>query len=158
MATPLHFPRTRGIWMNSQGLGMAPTGTSIRVGSRRAKRRRSAARSSSGSRARRPAAPKLSAYLHEIRIGEVAGNQPIAELLLLDAPHIAESAVGEHDRHQRDAVAHGGGELVAGVEKSAVAVDREHRNVRPRVLRAERGGIAPAEIVLVAGRKNVRGL
>ena len=30
-------PRTRGMWMNSQGEGIGPTGTSIRVGSRRGK-------------------------------------------------------------------------------------------------------------------------
>src|SRR5665811_1758202 len=40
-----------------------------------------------------------------------------------------------------------------GVEKAAVAVDREHRHVGPRVLRAERGGVAPAEIVLITGRE-----
>ena len=55
-------PRTGGMKMNSQGEGNGPTGTSIRVGpSRRAKARRSAARSSSGVRARSAAAPKLSA-------------------------------------------------------------------------------------------------
>src|SRR6185437_5429974 len=62
----------------------------------------------------------------EVRIGEVGCDHPVAEVLLLDAPHIA---VG------------------------AVAADREHRHARPRVLRAERGGISPAKIVLVAGRE-----
>ena len=51
------------MWMNSQGDGMGPTGTSIKVGSRAAKAALSAAPSSAGVRARRPAAPKLSAYL-----------------------------------------------------------------------------------------------
>ena len=96
--TALYRPRTGGMKINAQGVGKGPTGTSIRVGpSRRAKARRSAARSSSGVRARSPAAPKLSANLHEIRIGEVAGDQPVAELLLLDAADVAEGAVVEHD-------------------------------------------------------------
>jgi hypothetical protein len=47
------------MWMNSQGDGIGPTGTSIRVGSRAAMASRSAVRNSSGLRARRPAAPKL---------------------------------------------------------------------------------------------------
>src|SRR5215468_5955085 len=39
-----HYPRTRGIWMNSQGEGICGTGTSIRVGpSRRLNARLSAA-------------------------------------------------------------------------------------------------------------------
>src|SRR5450759_1136870 len=67
---------------------------------------------------------------------------------LLDAAHIAEGAIREDYRHQRNTVAHGGGELVTGVEKAAVAVDREYRHVGPRVLRAERGGVAPAQLVL----------
>ena len=124
-----HLPRTRGMWMNSHGEGIGPTGTSIRVGSRRGEGAPSAARSSSGLRARRPAAPKLSAYLTKSGLARSRGDQPVAEVLLLDAPHIAEGAVGEHDRDQRNAVAHGGGEFVAGVQEAAVAVDREHRHV-----------------------------
>src|SRR5215471_8406965 len=55
-------PRTFGRKMNSHGLGIGPTGTSIKVGpSRRAKPRRKAPRSSSGERTRSAAAPKLSA-------------------------------------------------------------------------------------------------
>ena len=54
---------------------------------------------------------------------------------------------------ERNAVAHRGGKLVRGVEEAAVAGDREHRHVAPRILRAERGGKAPAEIVLIAGRQ-----
>ena len=107
----------------------------------------SAAPSSAGLRARRPAAPKLSAYC-EVRIGQIRGDQPVAEALLLDAPHIAEGAVVEHHGDQRNAVADRCGKLVAGIEEAAVAADREHRRVGPRALRTERGGIAPAEIVL----------
>src|ERR1700683_80982 len=45
---------------------------------------------------------------HKIGIGEIAGDQPVAVALLLGAAHVAEGAVAEHDRHQRDAVPHGG--------------------------------------------------
>ena len=56
------LPRTRGMWMNSQGDGIGPTGTSIKVGtSRRLNARLSAARSSCGLRARSASAPKLCA-------------------------------------------------------------------------------------------------
>ena len=59
---PHLWPRTRGIWMNSQGDGIGPTGTSMSVGpSRRLNARLSAARSSVGLRARSAWAPKLSA-------------------------------------------------------------------------------------------------
>ncbi len=55
-------PRTRGMWMNSHGLGISPTGTSITLGrSRWARPRRSAPRSASGERTRSALAPKLSA-------------------------------------------------------------------------------------------------
>src|SRR5581483_8034391 len=55
-------PRTRGMKMNGHGEGRGPIGTSISVGpSRRANACRRTVRSSSGVRARSPAAPKLSA-------------------------------------------------------------------------------------------------
>ncbi len=118
------------MWMNSQGEGSGPTGTSIRVGpSRRAKARRSAARSSCGVRARSAGGAEAFGESDEIGIGEVAGDQPVAEALLLDAPHIAEGAVGEHDGDERDAVAHRGRHLVAGEHEAAVAADRHHRHV-----------------------------
>ena len=50
-------------------------------------------------------------------------------------------------------MAHRGGEFVRGEHEAAVAGDRHHRHVAPRVLRAERGGEAPAEIVLIARRE-----
>ena len=54
------IPRTRGMWMNSQGDGIGPSGTSISVGpSRRLNARLSAARSSCGLPARSASAPKL---------------------------------------------------------------------------------------------------
>src|SRR5215813_13461857 len=59
---PHTTPRTRGIKMNSQGDGIAGTGTSISVGpSRRLNARRSAARNCCGLRARSASAPKLRA-------------------------------------------------------------------------------------------------
>ena len=79
-------------------MGRAPTGTSIRVGpSRRAKR--APQRRAQFLRAARPLGRGAEAFgeVDEIRIGEVAGDQPVAELLLLDAAHVAEGAVVEHD-------------------------------------------------------------
>ena len=89
---------------------------------------------------------------NEIGIGEVAGNEAVAVVFLLDAADIAERAVVEYHRHQRNAMTHGGCHLVCREQKAAVAADRQHRHVAPRVLRAERRGEAVAEIVLVAGR------
>src|ERR1700704_6657959 len=54
------IPRTRGMWMNSPGDGIGPSGTSISVGpSRRLNARLSAARSSCGLPARSASTPKL---------------------------------------------------------------------------------------------------
>src|SRR5262249_16120365 len=66
---------------------------------------------------------------HEIGIGEIARNQPVAVLLLLGAPHVAEGTIVEHDGGQRYAMAHSGGKLVRGEEKAAVARDRKHRHI-----------------------------
>src|SRR5262249_58812001 len=86
------------------------------------------------------------------RIGEIAGDQAVAVLFGLDAAHIAESAVGEHYRNQRNAMMSRGRELVRRKHEAAVARDGEDRHVRPRMLDAERRRVAPAEIVLIAGR------
>jgi hypothetical protein len=51
------------MWMNSQGLGIVPSSTSMAVDSRRVKASFSARRTSLRPWARRPAAPKLSANL-----------------------------------------------------------------------------------------------
>src|SRR6266550_480976 len=90
---------------------------------------------------------------HEIGIGEVARDGPVSVVLLLDAAHIAEGAVDENHGDERNAVANGGGELGPRVEEAAIARDRQHRNVAARILRPERGGKAPAEIVLIARRE-----
>ena len=50
-------------------------------------------------------------------------------------------------------MANGSGKLVRGKKKAAVAGDREHRDVAAGVLRAKRGRITPAEIVLIARRQ-----
>src|SRR6516165_12313060 len=62
---------------------------------------------------------------HEIGIGEVVRDKPIAELLLLDPPHVAEGAIVEHDDGQGNAMADGGGKLVRGEETATVARDRK---------------------------------
>ena len=91
------LPRTLGIWMNSQGDGIGPTGTSISVGpSRRANPRLSAARKAVRVSGAFGCRAETFGKANEIRIGEVAGDQAIAVLQLLDAPHIAECAVGEN--------------------------------------------------------------
>ncbi len=53
---------------------------------------------------------------------------------------------------QRDAVVDRGRYLVPREQEAPVARDRDDRQVAPRVLHAERSGIAPAKAVLVAGR------
>src|SRR5262249_2943001 len=90
---------------------------------------------------------------HEIRIGKVAGDQPIAELFLLDTTHIAKSPVNENHRHKRNPVTNGGGEFVAGVKKSTVPIDRQHRYIRSGMLDAESSRIAPSKVVLIARRQ-----
>ena len=88
---------------------------------------------------------------HKVRVGEIAGDQPVAVLLLLDAPHIAESAVVEHDGRERNAMAHRGGKLVRSKEKAAIPRDGKDGHVAARVLGAERSRKAPAQIVLITG-------
>src|SRR5262249_27174418 len=88
---------------------------------------------------------------HEIGIGEIARDHPVAVLLLLSSPHITEGTIVEHDDGQRNAMVHSGRKLIRGEEKAAVARDRQHRHIGACMLRAKRGGVAPAEIVLVAG-------
>ena len=90
---------------------------------------------------------------NEIRIGEVASDQPIAVLQLLDLPYIAKRAVGENHRDKRDAMANGGCKLVRREHEAAVAADRHDRDIGAAVLRPERGGEAPTKIVLVARRQ-----
>src|SRR5262249_57628547 len=48
---------------------------------------------------------------------------------------------------------HRGRKFVRGEEKAAVTRDRQNRYIAPRVLCTECGGVAPAEVVLIARRK-----
>src|SRR4029077_12883367 len=93
-------------------------------------------------RARRFGA-KASGKGDEIGIGEVAAYQPIAVTFLLNAPHIAEGAVVEHDGDQRNTVAYRRGKLCRGEKEAAIARNRYDRHVGPCMLRAERGGETP---------------
>ena len=88
----------------------------------------------------------------EIRIGEIAADQAVAVAQLLRAPDVAVGAVVEHDRDGGDAVTHRGRQLLHVEHEAAIAVDAHHRAVRARRLDAERGGVAPAERALIAGR------
>ena len=128
------------MWMNSQGDGIGPTGTSISVGpSRRLNARLSAARSSCGLRARSASAPKLCAIAHEIGIGEVARDHPVAVLLLLDAPHIAECTVVEHHDGQRMRWRMAVASSFEVKRKPPSPRDRQHRHVaRARAARRAR--------------------
>ena len=75
------------------------------------------------------------------------------EALLLQELHIAEGAIVEDDDHDRQVVLHGGGEFLHLVHEAAVARDRDDRAAGHGRLRAERGSVAPAEIVLIARRE-----
>ncbi len=90
---------------------------------------------------------------NEIWVGQVAGDQPVAVLLALDAPHIAERAVVEYHRYDRQLVSHRRCQLLRLVHESAIAGDRNHLTSRQRSLRAERDAIAPAQRILMPGRK-----
>ena len=114
----------------SHGLGISPTFTCTSAGARAASASRSAARRPAASVARKALAPKLRAKCEEVGVGEVAGDQPVAELLGLDAAHVAEGAVVEHHRHHRQRVAHGGGQFLRLVHEPAVAADAPPRRDR----------------------------
>ena len=142
------------MWMNSQGVGIGPTGTSIRVGpSRRAKPRRARRASSSGLRARSAAAPKLSAnftksgLVRSLAISRLPYLSSWMRRTLPKAPSLNTIAVS--GMRWRTAVAIS---LAVNMKPPSPEIDT-HRHVAPRILRAERGGEAPAEIVLIAGRE-----
>ena len=139
--------------MNSQGLGRAPTGTSMRVGPSRCAKAlaQGLAQFRRTCRAHRHGAEAFR-ELDEIRVGEVVCDLP-AEALLLDAADVAEGAVVEQHRDQRNTMAHRGRHFGCREHEAAVAGDRQHRHVAPGILRAERGGKAVAQIVLIAGRQ-----
>src|SRR5258707_867291 len=102
----------------------------------------------------RDAKPRgIGAFAHEIGVGEIAGDHWVAQLLLLSAPHLPEGPIVKHDHAQRNAMMDCGRKLVRGEEKAALTRDRQSWYIAPRVLCTEGGGIAPAEVVLIARRK-----
>ena len=106
-------PRTRGSRIMSHGLGIGPTGTCTSAGAFSANAWRSAVSSASGvAGAERRHAEALGEF-DEVRVGQVAGDQPVAVLLLLDAAHVAERAIVEHHDDNRQLVAHRGGQFRA---------------------------------------------
>ena len=139
--------------MCRQGSGNSPTLTSIRAGASRASAcSRASCRSSGLSAAMREHAEAVG-EADEVRVDQVARDHAVAVELALHAPDVAVGAVVEHDRHDGDAVLHGGRELLDVVHEAAVAVERDHRALGPRDLGAERGRIAVAERALVAARQ-----
>src|SRR4051794_13473879 len=88
----------------------------------------------------------------EIRVGEVGADQPVAVEVALHVAHIAIGAVVEDDDDKRNAMTHRGRQLLHIEHEAAVARDRDHRHIAERVLGPKRGGDAPAERALVAGR------
>src|SRR5260221_6615371 len=88
----------------------------------------------------------------EIWIGKITGDQPIAELFLLNAAHIAKSAIHENNRYERNSMTYGGGEPDSCVGKTTLTIDRKGRGAVSRVLCPQRRSVAPAQIVLIAGR------
>src|SRR5262249_57615902 len=82
---------------------------------------------------------------HEIGIGEIARDHPVAVLLLLSSPHITEGTIVEHDDGQRNAMVHSGRKLIRGEEKAAVARDRQHRHIGPSMLPANPRALAPPD-------------
>ena len=138
---------------STTGSGSSPTGQSISVGPPRAMPREMAAPSSSGDFTRSACEAEAFAQLDEVRIAQVAGDGAVVEGLLLDALDVAVGAVAEHDRDHADAVLRGRRHLHGGEQEAAVAADRHDRRVGLGDLDAERGGVAPAQRALVAGRQ-----
>src|SRR5215472_11880223 len=104
-----------------------------------------------GLRAGRPIAAdgKTVGQPHEVRVGQVGADHPVAVVVPLHVADIAEGAVVEQDHDDRDAVAHRGRELLHVEHEAAVAAERDDRRGAERVLGAERDGDAPAERALV---------
>src|SRR5262249_44833172 len=96
--------------------------------------------------------PEAFGEAHEIRVAEVAGDDPVAEAFLLIAPHIAKGTVIEDYDRERDAVVNSRRHLGRREHESAVTRDRDHRQGAARILDAKRRRIAPAERVLEARR------
>src|SRR5215472_13331652 len=93
-----------------QGRYVAPLERAVKRGPELA---RSAGALGGGSKAFRKA--------HEVRIGKVARDQPVAVALLLVAAHVAEGTIGKDDRGQGNPVADRGSKLVRREHEAAVA-------------------------------------
>ena len=75
--------------------------------------------------------------LDEVGVVQVRGDEPVAVALLLDALHVAEGAVVEHDDHDGEIVPCRGREFADLIHEAAVAGDGQHLFVGHRSLGAE---------------------
>src|SRR5439155_21743755 len=66
---------------------------------------------------------------NEIRIAQIAGDDPVSEPLLLVAPHVAVGIVVENDGNQGDAMVDGGCHLGGREKESAVTEERKHGRI-----------------------------
>ena len=89
-------------------------------------------------------------HFDKIWVAQVAGNHPVAVILLLHAPHVAISIVIKDQGHRGDLVLHGGGQLLHGEHKAAIPRYREDGAFRLRHLDPQRGGKTPAQSALIA--------
>src|SRR5215831_20180391 len=70
---------------------------------------------------------------HEVRVGQVGADHPVAVFVPLHVADIAEGAVVEQDHDDRDAVAHRGRKLLHVEHEAAVAAERDDRRSAERV-------------------------
>src|SRR5262245_12736567 len=103
-----------------------------------------------GGRRTHPGGAKALRHLREIRVVQIDPDQTVAVILFLHAADIAVSAVGENDRHDVDAVFDRGRKLLDVVHEPAIARDRNHGEVRPAQIGAERRRKAETQSALVA--------
>src|SRR6185437_4917566 len=95
--------------------------------------------------------------LHEIGVGQIAGDDAVAVILFLAALHIAEGVIVEDDEGHAPLVPHRRSELLYLEHEAAIASDADDRPVGARGLRAERRAEAPAERALIGhGQEGAR--